>query len=363
MTILFLQQIFKVIDSNLRNIEYLLEQKEKTTFLKTSKINELRVLISSQKISHILSSYTTEHDNSEQIDMEVLERSVDQYILQQMYCQNYSFKELEAQINYSTNALNNILNNVFLQSLLNKNTDFIVRCLQMYMLMNNQKIAENLYSAKIVKPALQNIINENTLKSCKDNLGALYSKIIEFVNVEMKLLLSIVHKSSGISSFNFILNSVWLEVHEQLKLNMSSIYAPGNPAVFHKRFIQTCTFLSKFELLFHDNQERLTFLQHSSYTAHQMQWNLPVYYEIRHLEIVHNLEDHFKDQVTPDLFAHNDPNGFKLVASNKMWISLKRCFEADIYLPQLLDKFWRLNLQIVARFITWIQHLLKEVNI
>lgn len=349
--------IYKIIDTNLQSIKNLLEQKEHIASVKATKINELRILISSHKISGILEL----HIEDKNIDMEILERSVDQYILQQMYCQNCNIQEFTSQTNHSTDVLNQMLNNTFLNSLLQKNTEHIVRCLQMYMMMNTQNIAEQLYGQKVVRPALLKIINQEKLTSCKGDVSEIYALITDFIKSDMSYLLNIVHKSNAISGFNFLLNSVWVQVYELLKLNLATIYAPGNPHGFHLRFTQTCAFLTQFEQHFLDSSERNAFRQHCTYAAHRQLWNLPIYFEIRYMEVLINLHHSLPKRINSTIFAEQIIDEFKLVPSISAWNALRECFARNVYLTQLLNRFWKLHLQVLSQYSVWIQGLFDKV--
>lgn len=279
-----------MIDTNLNSIKYLLSKKESVITEKSRKLNELRMLATSQKIENILES----QKNCENIEMEVIERSVNQYILQHMYSelcdsQNYDLK--------TTDKLYNVLNNIFLNSLKDKNSEKATRCLQMYVLMNAQDVAENLYKLEIVRPAFHKIINDQNLKMVGNDLSKIYDQIIEFIEKNTSYLITLVNKREELTGFDFILNSVWFEANEQLKLNLSEIFAPGNPSVFQLRFRQTCNFLYDLEARVGPKLKT-----HITYKTHISHWNLSIYFEIRHLEIVDDYEKSLKHVITNEIF-------------------------------------------------------------
>jgi len=57
----------------------------------------------------------------------------------------------------------------------------------------------------------------------------------------------------------------------------------------------------------------------------------------------------------------SDPS-FMLQSSVQLFQSLHRCWDADIYLPPLCHRFWKLTLQLVSRYATWIIELQDEVS-
>lgn len=285
-----------MIDTNLSSIKYLLNKKDLISSQRIRKMNELRMLATSQKIEMILETHTHEND----IEMEVIERSVNQYILQHMYselCDSENYK-----LN-TTDKLYHVLSKAFLHSLRETNNEKCIRCLQMYMLMNAQEVAENLYRTEIVRPAFHKIINEQVLKSCGGDLSKVYDKILQFIETDTSYLLSLMKKSQELTGFDFIVNSVWIEASEQLKISLNIIYAPGNPSVFQIRFRQTCQFLEVLEVLLEDSANKL--YSHPSYKSHQSHWNLSVYFEIRYLEIVDVYEKSLVEYISPDIIIES----------------------------------------------------------
>jgi len=53
---------------------------------------------------------------------------------------------------------------------------------------------------------------------------------------------------------------------------------------------------------------------------------------------------------------------FLLQSSVQLWQSLHRCWDSDVYLPPLCHRFWKLTLQLVSRYATWIMELQDEVR-
>ena len=57
----------------------------------------------------------------------------------------------------------------------------------------------------------------------------------------------------------------------------------------------------------------------------------------------------------------SDPS-FILQCSVQLYQSLQRCWESDVYLPPLCHRFWKLTLQLVSRYATWISEFQDEVS-
>lgn len=286
--------MYKMVDTNLSSMKYLLNKKDTVSSEKSRKMNELRMLVTSQKIESIIDSHTNDKD----IEMEVIERSVNQYILQHMYSELCDSENYNLQ---TTDKLYRVLNSVFLKSLEETNNEKCTRCLQMYVLMSAQDVAENLYKMEVVRPAFHKIINKQTLKSCDGDLSKVYDKIIDFIETYTSYLLNLIENREEITDFNFILNSVWSEASEQLKVNLSEIYAPGNPSVFQLRFRQTCNFLYELEL-----RVGTSLRTHHTYKTHFANWNLSIYFEIRLLNIVDAFEKSLSDVIMSNIIEENN---------------------------------------------------------
>jgi len=56
----------------------------------------------------------------------------------------------------------------------------------------------------------------------------------------------------------------------------------------------------------------------------------------------------------------SDPS-FVLQCSVQLWQSLQRCWDSDVYLLPLCHRFWKLTLQLVSRYATWLAELQDEV--
>lgn len=54
---------------------------------------------------------------------------------------------------------------------------------------------------------------------------------------------------------------------------------------------------------------------------------------------------------------------FRVAAFAIAWSNIQRCFAEDVFLPELLDKFFKLMVQIISRLTIWIDTLLADKQI
>jgi hypothetical protein len=49
---------------------------------------------------------------------------------------------------------------------------------------------------------------------------------------------------------------------------------------------------------------------------------------------------------------------FSMSSSAAVWSAMTTCWDRNVYVPQLAHRFWKLMLQILSRYHTWIQNSL-----
>ena len=47
---------------------------------------------------------------------------------------------------------------------------------------------------------------------------------------------------------------------------------------------------------------------------------------------------------------------FAMSSSAAVWTAITTCWDRNVYVPQLAHRFWKLMLQILSRYRTWIQN-------
>ena len=131
-------------------------------------------------------------------------------------------------------------------------------------------------------------------------------------------------------------------------------------------------FLNDFEknLVFHEDVEN--FRQDTSYNNFVGRWSLAVYYQIRFREIALPVEvsmdvDEFlnvsesNSETEPGASVTPNKPQFKLLSTKSVIIALEKCWNPSIFLPAILHRFWKLNLQIIGRYNIAITKVLTSV--
>ncbi|XP_077256451.1 conserved oligomeric Golgi complex subunit 2 [Temnothorax americanus] len=259
------------------------------------------------------------------------------------------------------------LNELFLACIHEKNSNLAIRCLRIYLTLDKMTNAEELVRHELVRPLIYNVINEENLQTDPLGLQSIYHRLLNILDVELKQLLDItLHpERMSVKGFNFLVNSFWVEIEEKIEQYIKSIFAPGDPVLFHKRYTATLEFLTKLEMECVTPEILAALKNHPQYKSFLKKWNLPVYFQIRFQEIAGSVEATLAEPVSPDSVKGSlislTQKDFSLYATDVVWDNLLRIWADDIYLYQLFHRFWKLSLQISSRYQTWCQSAMKQV--
>ena len=78
-------------------------------------------------------------------------------------------------------------------------------------------------------------------------------------------------------------------------------------------------------------------------------------------KIVHVFLHAFLLYVTARLRIGTDQSMWRLTSTRLLWESLLRCWARDVYLAPLCHRFWKLSLQLLARYATLLADTQAEV--
>ncbi|XP_017793431.1 PREDICTED: conserved oligomeric Golgi complex subunit 2 [Habropoda laboriosa] len=259
------------------------------------------------------------------------------------------------------------LNEFFLACIQERNSTLLIHCLRIYVTLDKICDAENLVKKEIVSPLIYSVINIEHLQTDLLGLQNIYNRLLNILNVELKQLLDITLHPNRLSvkGFNFLVNSFWIDVEEKIELYIKCIFAPGDPVIFHSRYVATLEFLEKLEAECITPESLVVLKENSQYKNFLKKWNLPVYFQIRFQEIASGIETALTEPISPAFVKGTlqtlTKNDFSLYATSVMWENLEKIWDNDVYLYQLFHRFWKFSLQICARYQTWIQTALKEI--
>ncbi|XP_058022863.1 conserved oligomeric Golgi complex subunit 2 isoform X2 [Ahaetulla prasina] len=328
----------------------------------------IQVIKSVEKIEKILHSQNSKETSLEVssplLTGQILERIATEFNQLQFHAVQSKgmplLDKLKPRIVGITATLQQSLEGLLLEGLQTSNIDIIRHCLRTYATIDKTRDAEALVGEVLVKPYIDEVIVEQYVQSHANGLQMMYSKLLEFVPLHCRLLREVT--GGGISSergntvpgYDFLVNSVWPEIVRGLEIKLPSLFNPGNPDLFHEKYNISMDFVRKFERQCGSQASVKRLRLHPSYQSFNDKWNLPVYFQIRFREIAGTLEAALSDGL------EEAPAGssYCLLATHMTWASLQKCWSAEIFLPLLTDRLWKLSLQILARYSVFINELL-----
>ncbi|XP_048387356.2 conserved oligomeric Golgi complex subunit 2 [Stegostoma tigrinum] len=258
-----------------------------------------------------------------------------------------------------TAMLQQSLEGLLLEGLQTANVEIVRPCLRTYATIDKTRDAEALIGQVLVKPYVEEVIDEQYVRSGTNGLREMYGKLLDFIPNHCRLLQDVTggavigDKAEVIPGYDFTVNSVWPEMVRGLEEKVPSLFNPGNPDMFHEKYTVTMQFVRKFEWQCASQASVKRLRSHSAYKNFNNKWSLPVYYQIRFKEIAGNLETSMSD----GLKEAPDGSEFKLSVTHVLWQNLLKCWADHIYLPPLAHRFWKLTLQLLARYSKWIDEL------
>ncbi|PSR73204.1 hypothetical protein PHLCEN_2v10925 [Hermanssonia centrifuga] len=212
------------------------------------------------------------------------------------------------------------------------------------------------------------------LDDTDDPLAALYNTLLRFVDRDMKRIMEVAEKVSvkpnsrpakgalsrtpllGTSlqpiktkeeegGFEIMANVVWAEIGKAVMEELGGvIFAAGNPDEFRKHHETTQAFIRSLEFLAPSMQAIEAMRAHPVYTNFERRWQLPVYFQLRWKEIVMKLEESLAATKLEHAFGSN-VKPFATAQAAAIWEAITSCWSAQLYIPELDHRFWKLTLQ------------------
>ncbi|KAK6909291.1 hypothetical protein I203_103308 [Kwoniella mangroviensis CBS 8507] len=188
-------------------------------------------------------------------------------------------------------------------------------------------------------------------------IASLYNRILS----QMETYSPLLQISEDVSEkFDFFPKIIWPEIAGALIDNLgSTIFAAGRPDELHRHYTTTHRFIALLETLAPSTRNVISMRASPSYEAFERRWQLPVYFQLRWKEIVGTLESALAS-------TSNEKSGsgeWALPASASVWKALETTWSEDVFIDELTPRFWRLSLQIISRFGTYLKSTLNTFTI
>ncbi|XP_064622383.1 conserved oligomeric Golgi complex subunit 2-like [Lineus longissimus] len=303
------------------------------------------------------------HHTSE-LNGQLLERVGTEFNKLQFYvskCRGLSLVEqIKPRISNITTTLQYSLEGLFHESLLQGQTDILRQCLRTYATIDKTKDAENLFRQYVVKPYMEQVITEEFIQANGQGLRGMFHRVLEFIPQQCKTLKEVTSgaaQSGGevVRGYDFLVNAVWPEIVYNIEARTPSMFAPGNPDIFHEKYLISMDFLAQFERHCGSQASVKRLRAHPSYNTFMFKWSLPVYFQIRFQEVAGAMETGL---FSP--FSSSQEGLYQLHATQILWTCLHKCWSNKVFVAPLCHRFWKLSLQLVARYVTWIREVQEK---
>ncbi|XP_014670067.1 PREDICTED: conserved oligomeric Golgi complex subunit 2-like isoform X2 [Priapulus caudatus] len=259
-----------------------------------------------------------------------------------------------------TSVLQYSLEQQFVEGIEEGNLATLRQCLRTYATIDKVRDVENLFRQNCIRPYMEKVLSENNVKEV--GLKHVYDQVLEVIPLHCKKLLQVTTTVEAdpshdiVRGYDILVNSVWPEVVICLESRTPFIFAPGDPDDFHHSYSVSMSFLERFEWHCGTLEAVGRLRAHPSYATFMSKWSLPVYFQIRFQEIAGTYESSLISAFEMSV----DDSLFHLAASVQLWCGLCQCWEDHVYLSTLAHRFWKLSLQLLKRYASWLQDLCNE---
>lgn len=160
--------------------------------------------------------------------------------------------------------------------------------------------------------------------------------------------------------FDFIGGSVLPEVLGMLEARYPTMYSPGNPVEFHQTLSTLEAFIRDLESLCTKKDQLLRFRSSAAWKANRSKWNVVAYFSLLFQDIASAYENGLPNAAS---FLSEEDAARRVDAPIAACIdAMRSCLAQDVFLASIADKLIRLQLQIFARFIDWVDEVVQSLR-
>lgn len=175
--------------------------------------------------------------------------------------------------------------------------------------------------------------------------------------------------SSTLSCYcDIYIRVVWEEIATRLMEQLGGqLFFAGRPDVFHRNYTISMEFLSAFESLAPSNRAKEALHHHPSYLTFRKRWQLTVYFQIRLRDSITRLEAALTSSSGPKFGAIGvkeqqlQQRRLPLMSATGETLDLFSLpWKKGMHVLELVNRQWRLSLQVLARYRNWIEEELPS---
>ncbi|CAK8692589.1 unnamed protein product [Clavelina lepadiformis] len=366
-----LREPLKKIKSDVSEVEEVMKAqvvKIEATLAQQKQLTEKRKLLGHMQglldaINKIESIQMSEESNTGQV-LERVSGEFNQLQHHAAYCKGLPvLNQNRMRISEITSHLQRSLEGELVAGISNGDPGHVHRCLNSYALISKTSDAETLVRVHVVQPFMRQVIEEQNGNVSEAQLKTLFNTILELVPNHLRMLCDITsgrknklgEQYRGIPGYDFIVNSAWPEIVLSLEKGLPEIFSSGDPNKFHKRYLLCLEFICNFERQCGSQASISRLRQSDAYNTLMTHWSLPVYFQIRFQEIGGKLETALINPAEKnDGSSHCE---FRLNSTVVLWQCIKMCWKEDVFLQALIHRFWKLTLQLLSRYASWVKQI------
>ena len=141
------------------------------------------------------------------------------------------------------------------------------------------------------------------------------------------------------------------------------IYFVGRPEIFHTNYMLSQCFLEVLADLAPDADEKAACLGHPVLKNFQARWQFSVYFQMRLRQVVGELESDLADGEDVVIDERDKKEGETALMRGTQGViaAFARLWGPDVHLNNLLQREWRLALQICSRYKSWLDAVLPDL--
>lgn len=202
--------------------------------------------------------------------------------------------------------------------------------------------------AKDISIAAEQVI----AKSGQESLSTLSSQVNRIIN-------STVNTHPG--HCDVVVRVLWDEIATRLMEQLGGqLFFAGRPEIFHRNYTISMAFLSTFETLAPSDRARTALHQSLVYQTFRKRWQLPVYFQIRLRDTITKLEEALSSSsgvrfgsITPGVEQQQQ---LPLMTATREALNLFISpWKKGTHITELMNRQWRLSLQVLTRYKNWIE--------
>lgn len=262
-------------------------------------------------------------------------------------------QNMEKRIQSASMSLDAGLRECFEVGLKQRNEGVIFRCLRAYAAIDNTQGAHEVFRLFVVSPIMEQVFSREADAGPSDHLEENFSEINKLIESDCRFLLDItMAANSGAQAFDFLGSSILKELHSAIQKKKPGAFSPGKPSVFLANYKASLNFLDHLEGYCQSKSAISTFRSQPAYSDFLKQWNLGVYFTLRFQEVAGDLDGALSVTTLGHIADH--PLGLALSTSGALERCLLKCWQSDMFVLSLSDKFLGLALQLMSRYSTWL---------